>query len=221
MESKTPQLEDGFIRIATEIWEALGQYRLSGEEWLVLNCILRKTYGWHKKKDKISFSQFAKYTGLKRQNVLRALKKLSSKKIIAVIKKDDNHTNSYCFNKQYHQWSSVIKKDTTPKGVIKKDDTLSSKKMTKVSSKKIHTIDKKDTITKDKERPHKKLKYLLNIPDKDIPYLEEELNINSTDIKRKAKELYNYCEAKGKSYKNYRAFLKNALIKDFDYTFKT
>ena len=81
-----PQIEEGYTRIANEIIEALARYRISGEEWQVLMCLFRKTYGFQKKKDKISLSQFVIMTGLKRQNVFRALKKLSSKKIIAVIK---------------------------------------------------------------------------------------------------------------------------------------
>lgn len=68
--------------------------------------------------------------------------------------------------------------------------------------------------------PHQQLNYLLNIPDEDLLYLKNKLNANTTDVKRKAEELYNYCQAKSKIYKNYKAFLRNALIKDFGYTFK-
>jgi len=92
------------------------------------------------------------------------------------------------------------------------------------------TIQQKDinnnSNNKDKENkdvrvlPHQQLNYLLNIPDEDLLYLKNKLNANTTDVKRKAEELYNYCQAKSKIYKNYKAFLRNALIKDFGYTFK-
>lgn len=147
-EKNNPQLEDGYIKIANEIWKELGHYRLSGEEWLVLNCILAKTYGWNKKEDRISFGQFSKYTGLARPNVSRTINKLLSKKIIGVIKKDNSKGNLYYFNKLYGQWESVIKKDNTSKSVIKKDNRVLSKKITKVLSKKITTKYNKDTITK-------------------------------------------------------------------------
>ncbi len=76
-----PQIEDGHIDIANLIAEQFCRYRISGEEWLVLWAILRKTYGWKKKQDRIALSQFALMTGLKRQTVSRALNKLSSKRL--------------------------------------------------------------------------------------------------------------------------------------------
>jgi phage replication O-like protein O len=108
--------------------------------------ILRKTYGWHKKQDRISLSQFSQLTGLKRQNVLRAINNLSSKKIIGVIKNDVSQINIYNINKDFDEWQPLPKKIT-----------LSSKKITtvinidnRVSSKKIHTKEKitKETIQK-------------------------------------------------------------------------
>ena len=137
-----PQIEDGHVDIANEIIEALAKIRISGEEMQCLWVILRKTYGWHKKNDKISLSQFAQMTGLKRQNVLRAINKLSSKKIIGVIKNDYSQINIYNINKDFDKWEPLSKKIT-----------LSSKKITtvinidnRVSSKKIHT---KESITKE------------------------------------------------------------------------
>jgi phage replication O-like protein O len=137
-----PQIEEGHIDLANEIVEQFCKYRISGEEWLVLWSIIRKTYGWKKKEDRIALSQFAVMTGLKRQTVLRAINKLSSKKIIAVIKNDDSGINIYSFNKNFDQWSPLSKKITVSSkkiiSVIKKDNLLSSKK--------VHT---KETITKE------------------------------------------------------------------------
>lgn len=45
-------------------------------------------------------------------------------------------------------------------------------------------------------------------------------NVSIAEIKRKAEELYNYCQAKGKRYKDYRAFLRNAIVRDFGYKFR-
>jgi len=138
MENKTPQLEDGYIRIANEIVDKLISYRISGEEWQILLVVLRKTYGFHKKEDHISLSQFQKYTGLKRPNVIRGIKKLVAKKILGSIKKDTSISNLYWFNKQFKNWQPSIKKDTTPSASINKDNELVAKK--------IHT---KDIYTKD------------------------------------------------------------------------
>jgi len=77
-----PQIEDGYVKIADELAEAFARYRISGEEWQVLWAILRKTYGWNKKEDWISLSQFQELTGIKRPNIIRALKKLIQKNIV-------------------------------------------------------------------------------------------------------------------------------------------
>ena len=105
----SPQIEDGHIDIANDIADYLCRYRISGEEWLVLWAILRKTYGWKKKEDRIALSQFAAMTGLKRQTVLRAINKLSSKKITTVIKKD-NQVSSFLG----HTKDNITKDNNTP-----------------------------------------------------------------------------------------------------------
>jgi len=128
----SPQVENGFVRIASEIIDALVSYRVPGEQMQCLLFIIRKTYGYAKKEDMISNSQFCKATGLKSPNVSRAITGLVNKKI--VIKKDNGKVPIYQFNKHYNQWASLSKKIT----VIKKDNSLLSKK--------IPTI---DIITKD------------------------------------------------------------------------
>jgi phage replication O-like protein O len=137
-----PQRENGHIDLANEIGDALSGIRLSGEESQCLWVILRKTYGWHKKEDKISLSQFSVMTGLKRPAVSRALKKLLSKMIIVIIKNDNSMINIYRFNKDFDTWKPLSKKITALSKkiipVIKNDNG--------VLSKMIHT---KETLTKE------------------------------------------------------------------------
>ena len=59
------------------------------------------------------------------------------------------------------------------------------------------------------------LSYLKNIPPEDIEELSGKYNCYQTQIISKADDLVNYCEAKGRKYKNYKAFLMNALKKDY------
>ena len=133
-----PQCENGHVDIANEIVEHLARYRLSGQEWQVIWVILRKTWGWHKKKDSLSLGYIAKMTLMKRPTVARAIKKLLNK---SVIKKDNSFINIYMFNKDYESWKSVIKKDTTRK--------VLSKKITGVIKKDNKSVIKKDTTTKE------------------------------------------------------------------------
>ena len=39
--------------------------------------------------------------------------------------------------------------------------------------------------------------------------------MTAKDLKSKAESLFLYCKSKGRTYKDYRAFLLNALKKDF------
>jgi len=135
-----PQAEEGHIDIANEIAEALMKINLSSYESRVLWFLFRKTYGWKKKTDRIALSQFTKEIGLDRRLIHRAIKGLSSKKMI-VIYKDDIFNIRYGFQKDYDKWLLSSKKMT----VINIDDALSSKEMTRLSSKEIHT---KETIQK-------------------------------------------------------------------------
>jgi phage replication O-like protein O len=132
-----PQTEDGYLRIADELVEALAKTNFSAHESRVMWCIFRKTYGWKKKLDWIAGSQFRKMTGLDRRHVFRALEKLEKRQII-VIQTDDKNPRSYGIQKNYDHWVLSSKEMTRVK--------LSSKQMTDVSSKEAHT---KDTITKD------------------------------------------------------------------------
>jgi len=137
----SPQTENGYTKIANELLDALARIRLSGEETQVFMVILRKTYGFKKKSDKITLSQFTKLTGINRQNVYRAIKKLVDKNI--VIKKDYSRLVSYEIQKDYSKWRPLSKKIT----VINIDSSCNQKRFG-VSSKKI-TPSTKETNTKE------------------------------------------------------------------------
>ena len=94
-----PQLEDGYTEIANEILEALYRINLSPYESRVLWFIIRKTYGWHKKSDRIPLSQIAEGTEILIPHVSRALRSLISRQIITRI-----GNNRIGFQKDYAQW---------------------------------------------------------------------------------------------------------------------
>jgi len=122
----SPQLENGYTSIANEIIEALSRYRIPGEQMQCLFVVLRKTYGWNKKCDEISLSQFVEFTGLKKQHAYRAISGLIEKNIILVTKKDYKTGSSYRFNKNFDSWIAYPKKVT----VTKKGDQPYPKKVT-------------------------------------------------------------------------------------------
>lgn len=56
--------------------------------------------------------------------------------------------------------------------------------------------------------------FLLNISKEDLDLISKDIGISKENIIFKGKVLYDWCESKGKVYKNYKAFLKNCLRSD-------
>jgi phage replication O-like protein O len=137
----SPDTGGGFTRIANELMDALINFRIPGEERQCLDFIIRKTYGYNKKEDAISNSQFVAATGLKKGNVCRSLKNLVTKNL--VIKSDNKAIIIYRFNKYYKTWKQLSKKIT-----VIKSDTKVIKSDNKSLSKVRDTKDNKDNIQK-------------------------------------------------------------------------
>jgi len=97
-----PQTENGYTIIANEILEALTKASLNGTEFKVILCIIRKTYGFKKKEDSISLTQFVKFTRSSLQAICKTLNKLILNKLILVNK--GGYINKYRFNKRYNEW---------------------------------------------------------------------------------------------------------------------
>ena len=197
-----PQLEDGYTRIANEIMEALARYRIPGEQRQVLDVIIRKTYGFNKKWDMISNSQFVKATGLKKPNICRAINGLIGKNL--VIKRDNSYIPSYRFNKKYKSWKVLSKKIT----VIKKDNKALSKK-----------IPTKDISTKDNKG---RFEFLKKVP---VP---KDFHLTGQMIQYAKEKRYNAClktftekmiksaESNGYKYKNWYSAWQNWLLRDIE-----
>ena len=107
MENKTPQLEDGYTKIANEILEALAKLMPGLTEGQIIYAILRKTYGWHKKEDKISISQLVEMTGKSKRMIIYALQNLEAKKIVFIKRttlNKEKQPNTIMFNKNHKEW---------------------------------------------------------------------------------------------------------------------
>lgn len=119
-----PQKENGFTPIANEIYDKLNQMPLLGSEFQILHFIIRKTYGYHKKQDRISLTQFEKGTGLTRATVVKAIKNLMTRNmIIKIYLPDDNM--GYTFQKDHEKW--LVKTSKLVKGKWKTSIDVSTK----------------------------------------------------------------------------------------------
>lgn len=137
---ENPQKENGHVDIANSIMDAFARTRIPGQARQILDFILRKTYGWKKKTDFISLSQFCAGTGLKKTHVVRAVHLLEKMNLI-VTQKGNGIAKEYGLNKHFETWNPYPKKVTYPKMVtsIPQNGNASYPKM----------VPTKDTTTKD------------------------------------------------------------------------
>ncbi len=106
----SPQIENGYTKIANEIFDALCKIRISGEARQVFDVIIRKTYGFNKTKDKIAMSIFSDLTGIPRSHCSRAVKKLEAMNLITVDR--IRNISVYSVQKDYDNWLVLPKKVT-------------------------------------------------------------------------------------------------------------
>ena len=99
----SPQLEDGYIRIANELFDAILEKLASYRHTKVVLAILRKTYGYQKKEDDITISQLAEMTGIHRNNVGAALKELEQMRVINPVRAG-SHGLMIGINKRHAEW---------------------------------------------------------------------------------------------------------------------
>lgn len=130
-----PQKENGYTAIANEILEQILWVKdLTITELKVLLYVLRKTYGYQKKEDQISLSQFQKGVLANRSLVCKTIKKLVSKRILL------KQESVYKFNKNWEEW--VVSRQT----LVSKQTMGSVQADNRVVSSQTHT---KETVTKE------------------------------------------------------------------------
>ncbi len=195
-----PQVENGFIKIATgnsenDVLMALIKASLSGTEYQLILTILRKTWGFHKKKDWISLTQFEKITGKSRTIIWKSIKKLYNKRII-VKKKNKGKRSIYQFNKNFNEWKTLSNKRT----IVEKLPRLGNKRTTKLGNKSYivnrqpketntkETIQKKENFNEQQEERYEDQETPQCIPK---PYLKPELK---KIVRERGKPGCKFCE---------------------------
>jgi phage replication O-like protein O len=105
-EDTGPQLEDGFTRIANELFDAILLFGFTSREVHVLLAIVRKTYGYGKKEDDMSASQIGDLCGLARPHVTATLNSLASRNVVT--KKSGRFGSIIGIQKNHRKWLREI-----------------------------------------------------------------------------------------------------------------
>jgi len=132
----SPQTENGYTKIANELFEhLLYDTKISVGELKLLLFVIRKTYGYNKIVDKIPLSQFVKGIKYDRSNVCKIINSLVAKQLLSKSEK------GYKLNKNWEEWVVVkqplVAKQPTGSGnldnklVAKQPHSKERKKLTK------------------------------------------------------------------------------------------
>lgn len=108
MPKKSPQVEDGHLKIANELFEAIMAFPFGKNELRVLLAVLRKTYGYGKKEDDLSASQLGALLGtMARPHITTALNVLATMGVIH--KRPGKYGSIVGINKDYSKWNASTK----------------------------------------------------------------------------------------------------------------
>ena len=143
----SPQTENGFTRISNELLEELLKYKFPqhnmGNPLKICLFVIRKTYGFHKTKDRISLTQFQRGLGITRPTIVHWLKYLVEAKLL--VKAVKPLGSEYGLNKDYSQWKPLVK----VLKLVKARKFASKGALTATSKGALTHKRKKESITKD------------------------------------------------------------------------
>ncbi|MBI6254464.1 replication protein [Proteus mirabilis] len=138
--STVANLEDGYTRIANDLFEAVMCADLTARQLKVVMAIIRKTYGFGKKLDRITNTQIAEMTGIHHTHVCKAKNEMIAMNIVI------SSGNKIGINKDFTEWDFNISQvsETLAKSANK---TLAKT----ANSHKPSQLNTKETITKEKK----------------------------------------------------------------------
>lgn len=141
VEQRVADTDDGYTRLANELYEELIGANLTRNQAKVAHAVCRKTYGFNKKMDRIADSQISQLTKLPRQKVNKAKNELIQMSVLVregMLIGPNKNLTEWQIPECHHDGVSVTKSVTK----------IVTKTVTGLSPKQGHT---KDTITKDKK----------------------------------------------------------------------
>ena len=138
---ETPQLENGYLKIATDIAKYLAKTYMSSYETQILWAVFIKTYGFHKKEDWISNGQFTELTLIRKNHVSRTVKKLIQRRIVT------QTGNKIAFQKDRRLWKELPKQVTNK--IVTQTGIPKLPKQVQLLPKQVFPLYTKDTYTKD------------------------------------------------------------------------
>lgn len=104
----SPQLENGYVRIADELLEGICRYRSSGARKDLILAVIRATYGFQRKSREIGTAYLAKLTGRHPTKVAADVATLIERRVLVEVKRYGfNRCRTLALNKNFEEWVSM------------------------------------------------------------------------------------------------------------------
>jgi phage replication O-like protein O len=116
----SPQKENGYTPIANELLDAIMRTPMPDHARRVFICIIRNSYGWHRKEVFLTPSKIAREVNLDVRLIPRAVKRLTDMNMVI------RQGYSYQVQKDHATWKTFIRRDEI---IISRDETSSSVEM--------------------------------------------------------------------------------------------
>lgn len=140
MERRVADTDDGYTRIANELLEAVMSADLTARQLKIVLAVIRKTYGFGKKLDRITNTQIAAMTGIHHTHVCTAKNEMIAMNILI------SSGNQIGVNKVVSEWNSGISQ--VSETLAKSANKSLAKSANEHSPSQLNT---KETITKEKK----------------------------------------------------------------------
>ena len=118
------QKENGYTAIANDLLEALYRFGLTRNEYKVMLCVIRHTYGYNKKEHPMSLTFIANDTGLVKERVCEALNGLKVKNLLSVTPAKGIQPQILSVQKDTDKWFRVTENVTVTDSVTVTENVI-------------------------------------------------------------------------------------------------
>ena len=205
-------LDQGYTRVANAILEKLSMTDISGREHMLVQAIIRKTYGYGKELDFIALEQLEEMTGIERKNISTLLKHLAQLKIL--IRTGSGLVKKIGINRNLNEW---IKEKKLHKGRSKTSNLkpeTSNSKPDETSNSSSQVLNSSNEVLDSKPKQQDKTSNLkpetLDLKPETSNLSNEVLNLRTTKERNYTKE-----NKKENSFDHKKQILKNYRFDEF------
>jgi phage replication O-like protein O len=183
-EARVADCEEGYTRIANDLLDAILSADLTQVQFKVVMAIIRKTYGFNKKVDRISDSQISDATGIHRTHICNARNDLLERKVLI------REQMKIGLNKVVSDWKSAVCGNRY--SVAKSATKTVAKSATPVVADPVHTKDNINTKDNIRDLPPISPQPKIPVAQPEVKPAKPERNKNKPAINYQAcAELYN------------------------------